>query len=52
MTVRELIQELLAVKNQNKEVTIREIVRTEESYYSNSRPISDVDEWSDKVVIK
>lgn len=52
MTVRELIQNLLVVTNQNKEVQIRDVIETKNSFYSSSKPINDVKEYNDKVVIK
>lgn len=52
MTVAELVQKLLIVANQNKEVVIREVVETADSFYSTSKSINSVREYSDKVVIK
>lgn len=52
MTVAELVQKLLAVKNQNKEVYTREIVKSIDSYYSVPKPVDDFKEYDDKVVIK
>ena len=52
MTVRELIQKLLVVTNQNKEVQIRDVIETKNSFYSSSKPINDIKEYNDKVVIK
>ena len=52
MTVAELVQKLLIVANQNKEVVIREVIETADSFYGTSKSINDVKEYSDKVVIK
>lgn len=52
MRVFELIRYLQMIPNQNKEIHIKEMVVTEDSFYSTSKPITKIKEYDDKVVIK
>ena len=51
MTVSELIRFLQTVTNQNKEIYIKETVVTENTFYSTSKPMTEANEYGNKVVV-
>ena len=52
MNVSELIKELQTITNQNKEVSIREVITSEDTFYSSTKPVNGVKEYGNVVVIK
>ena len=52
MKVSELIKYLQTITNQNKEIYIKEKIATEDTFYSASKPITEVKEYNNMVVIK
>ena len=52
MRVLEIIRYLQTIPNQNKEICIKEVIITEDTFYSSSKPLTEIKEYEDKVVIK
>ena len=52
MNVSELIRFLQTITNQNKEIHIKETTITDDTYYSDSKPIIEIKEYDSKVVIR
>lgn len=52
MKVSDLIKFLQTVTNQNKEVYIKETTITNDTFYSATKPMVEVKEFEDKVIIK
>ena len=52
MNITETIKYLQTIPNQNKEIHIKEMIITKDTFYSSSKPVTEIKEYEDKVVIK
>jgi hypothetical protein len=52
MKVSKLISCLQRITNQNKEVYIKETTITNDTFYSATKPMVEIKEFEDKVIIK